>query len=291
MPDIDLTAGRIHYEDTGGDGPPVVLLHGLLMDHTLWRDVLPLLEDSHRCILPTLPLGAHRRPMRADADLTIRGQAKLVAELLERLELDGVTLVFNDWGAAQVLIADGLDQRIGRLVLASCEAFDNYPPGLPGKAIGLAAKLPGGIYAALQPLRLRPLRRLPLTFGWMSRRGVPDEMMDAWLEPILSDRAIRRDLHRYASAIASRAQLLDWAEAQRSFERPVLIAWAAEDRVMPVAHARRLAELYPNARLVEIPDSYTLIPIDQPAVLAGAIRAFISETTVAATGSAAAESA
>lgn len=275
MPEVQLSAGTIEYGDTGGDGPALVLVHGLIMDGTLWDDVVQQLRADLRCVTPTLPLGAHRRPMRPNADLTLAGQARLLDEFLERLGLDGATVAFCDWGGAQPMIGLGLDQRIGRLVLCSCEAFDNYPPGLPGRFAALAAKLPGGIRAALTPLRLRPLQRLPMTFGWMSKRPVPAAKMNAWLAPVLGQRAIRRDLRKYASQVPPREQLLAWAERQTQFERPVLVAWAGEDRVMPREHGRRLAELFPDARLVEIADSYTLIPIDQPAPLAGAIREFV----------------
>jgi pimeloyl-ACP methyl ester carboxylesterase len=275
MPEMELSAGTIEYEDSGGGGPVVLLVHGLLMDGSLWRHVVADLCSDHRCVVPTLPLGGHRRPMRPDADLSLRGQAAILAEFLDRLALRDVTLVFNDWGGP-LLIAS--DERVGRLVPASCEAFDNYPPGVPGRMAWLAAKLPGGVNAALQPLRLRALRRLPITFGWMSKRPVPNEVMDGWLRPVLTQRKIRRDLAKYAGgARRARPELIAATEALSGFDRPALVAWAAEDRVMPPEHGRRLADLLPNARLVEIPDSYTLIPEDQPAELARAIRELVRE--------------
>jgi pimeloyl-ACP methyl ester carboxylesterase len=276
VPEVELSAGTIEYEDTGGSGPVIVLLHGLTMDGSLWRHVVAGLRPDHRCILPTLPLGGHRRPMRPDADLSLGAMVRLVAEFLERLDLRDVTLVGNDWGGAQLLVSEERAERVGRLVLVACEAFDNYPPGLPGKAAGLAAKVPGGINAAFQPLRLRPLRRLPFTWGWMSKRPVPNEVMDAWFRPVLTRREIRRDLRKYAGSVPPKDVLLEWAERQRAFEGPVLVVWASEDRVMPREHGRRLAELFPDARLVEVPDSYTLIPEDQPAKLIAHIRGFVT---------------
>ena len=277
MAEIALSAGAIRYEDSGGEGPVVVLCHGLLMTASLWDAVVEELGPSFRCVRPTLPLGAHRRPMHPEADLSLRGQVRLLAEFLERLELEEVTLVFNDWCGAQLLVAEGWDARVGRLVLASCETHDNYPPGLPGRVAALAAGLPGGLAAVLKPLRIRALRRLPMTFGLMSKRPIPNELVDQWLEPAMRDPAIRRDLRRYAGDTRQgRRQLANANPRLAGFAKPVLVAWAAEDKVMPAAAGRRLAASFPDSRFIEIPDSRTLIPIDQPGALADAIAAFVS---------------
>ncbi|MET7367379.1 alpha/beta hydrolase [Streptomyces sp. NPDC005566] len=281
MTDALLSAGVVEYEDTGGDGPVVVLLHGVAMNGSLWRHVVSELRDDFRCIVPTLPLGAHRRPMRPDADLTVPGVARLVAEFLDVLDLTDVTLVMNDWGGAQALVADGRDQRIGKLVITSCEAFDNFPPGLPGRNLYASAKMPGGIGLAFALLKLKPMRRLPMTWGWMSKRPIPDEVLDAWFQPLWTSTEIRRDLRAYVLGVPPKDELLRWAEGLRAFDRPALVVWATEDKVMPLAHGRRLAELLPQGRLVEITDSYTLIPEDQPRQLSAAIRAFLLETSAA----------
>ncbi|WP_225803443.1 alpha/beta fold hydrolase [Streptomyces sp. NK15101] len=275
MAEVDLSAGTVEYLDTGGEGPVVVLLHGVAMDGSLWRNVVESLRSQFRCVVPTLPLGGHRRPMKPDADLSIAGVARLVAEFLDRLDLRDVTLVMSDWGGAQALVAEGRDERIGRLVITSCEAFDNFPPGLPGSNLLTSAKLPGGINFAFKLLKWKPMRRLPMTWGWMSKRPVPHEVMDAWFEPLWTSEEIRRDLRKYVLGVPPKDELLRWAEKLRDFDRPALVVWAAEDKVMPPEHGRKLAELLPKGRLVEIEDSYTLIPEDQPEQLSAHIRAFL----------------
>jgi pimeloyl-ACP methyl ester carboxylesterase len=137
---------------------------------------------------------------------------------------------------------------------------------------------PGGLFLAFGALRLRPLRRLPMTWGWMSKRPVPDGVMDRWFRPVQTREEIRRDLRKYAVSIPPKKVLLEWHERLRSFDRPALVVWAREDRVMPPEHGRRLAALFPRGRLVEIPDSYTLIPEDRPRELARAIRGFVRDT-------------
>jgi len=275
LPELELTAGTIDYEDTGGEGPAVVLLHGLGMDGSVWRKVVRELRPDHRLVVPTLPLGSHRRPMHRDADLSLAGHARLVAELLERLDLHGVTLVQNDVGIGIVVAAEH-PARIERLVLASVEAFDNYPPGLPGRVLAMAARVPGGVNALLQPLRVRALRSLPVAYGWLAKRPIPHEVTDAWLAPSLSLSMVRRDLEKYLRS-ADRMEMMAASERLRYFDRPALVVWAADDRIMPPEHGRRLAEVLPHGRFVEVADSYTLIPEDQPAVLAGLVRDFVRE--------------
>jgi pimeloyl-ACP methyl ester carboxylesterase len=275
MRKIELSAGTIEYEDTGGDGPTIVLLHGLMMDASLWDGPIAHLSADHRCVAPTLPLGAHRHPMNAAADLSLPGIARLVAEFLDRLDLYDVTLVGNDTGGAlvQLLVCDDAE-RLGRVVLASCEAFDNFPPRLTGKTLVLTGRLPPRMFAlVMQQMRLRTIRRLPIAFGWLTIRG--DAATARWMKPIMKQPEIRRDAMRTLRAAGAATHLmLEAAECLHSFNRPALVVWASRDRVMPPEHGKRLADLLPQGRLVKIEDSYTLIPLDQPARLAQIIREF-----------------
>ncbi|WP_433887878.1 alpha/beta fold hydrolase [Streptomyces sp. CA-111067] len=275
--ETQLSAGTIAYQDTGGDGPVLVLLHGLLMDASLWQDVVEDLRTDHRCLVPVLPLGAHTHPMTEDADLSPRGLARLVGEFLAKLDLADVTLVGNDTGGALVQLLIGEDDaRVGRIVLASCDAFDNFPPGLTGKTLVLTGKLSPTMFGLfMQQMRLKPVRRLPIAFGWLTRRG--DAVSARWIKPVLTQAGVRRDTVRVLRGIAAERGILAGAtERLAAFDRPALVVWAEQDRVMPPEHGRRLAGLLPQGRLVEVPDSYTLLPLDQPGRFAAAIREHVA---------------
>lgn len=280
MPDITVPMGTINYLDTGGTGPTFVFLHGVNMDASVWRHVVADLRARDgldpRCVCPTLPLGSHRRAMERTDLVTHRGVAGLVADLLEALDLQDVTLVMNDWGGAQFLLADGPNDRIAAAALVACEAFDNFPPGRPGKAVAASARVPGLLWLSMQLQRFAWFRRAPGAWGWLSKRPVPDDVMDTWFEPAQRSAAIRRDLRTFALSTPTRAELADLPVRLRGFDRPVVVAWATEDRLMPREHGPRLAALFPQGRLVEIDDSYTLVPEDQPALLAAELADFVS---------------
>lgn len=272
MPSVELPSGRIYYDDTGGDGPILVFGHGLLMDGRQWRKVLPLLPE-YRCITPTLPLGAHTTPMNHDADLSEMGVAAILADFLDALALDDVTLVLNDWGGGQFVITEGRDTRIGRMVLASCTAFDNYPPK-PARPAAMLCRLPGGGWILSKMLGTQFFRHSTRAYGALSKSPIPDALFDEWFRPAVENRAVRRDLVKFATGAPSRRRLIELSDRMNSFHRPVLVVWAREDRMMPLSHADRLVELYPDARKVIIDDSWTLIPEDQPQAMAEVLRDF-----------------
>ena len=222
MPQLDVSAGPLSYRDTGGPGPVLIFTGGLLMNGTLWDRVVAELSDLYRCITLTLPLGGQPTPMNADADLSLRGIARLVAEFAEGLDLSAVIWVQNDWGGAQVLIATGDTSRISRLVLTSCEAFDNYPPSVARPIVALA-HVPGGLRVVMAALRLRWVRRIA---GWgsMSKRPVPGAVMDGWFAPATRDPAIRRDLAKYLTSGTPKATLLRWAARSGDYTGPVTMS-------------------------------------------------------------------
>ena len=242
---------------------------------TLWNHVVGGLGDRYCCIVPELPFGAHATPTPDDADLSLPALATILAEFLIELDLHQVTVVCNDWGGAQLLISPGGTDRVANLVLVSCEAFDNYPPGLPGRLLCATAALRGGAFLVAQLLGPRWIRHLPVIFGARSKRRVPEDLFRSWIHPLRQDPKVRRDLAKYLRNVPKPQQLLAWADQQRTFAGPVLIIWAREDKLMPPTHA----DHFQNTQLVWIADSRTLIPIDQPNTLTSHLRTFLAAHT------------
>lgn len=282
MKSVDVTAGTIEYREQGDpNGPPVVLLHGVLFNDTQWDLVLPLLPAGVRYLLPVLPLGGHRIPMRDDADLTLPGMVAIVADFLDALDLVDVTLVVSDWGGPLFLTDIGRDTRVARLVICPSEAFDNFPPGLPGKMVWLASRTTGTIALAQRQLRVGWLRRRWFMLGQMTKKSVPQEIVEAWTDAALADKRIRRDLLKYCRTKFVDAELIRATDRLAGFDGDALVLWS-RNAVMPAEHAERLAALLPKARLQYVDDAYVLVMLDNPEATAQAISAFLAERDIRA---------
>ena len=264
MPDVELTQGTVHYRDEGS-GPTVVLIHGLLVDGTVWDRLVPELSAAVRCIVPDLPLGAHRTAMKSSADLTPPGLARLIAELLDRLQLEDVTLVGNDTGGGicQLVVASHAD-RLGRLVLTNCDAFENFPPPAFRLAIKALGHLPGAAVSVERLGRIASVRRVAM--APLTAEPLPDHYPKQWLEA-LRDPGVRRDVVRVSRGISA-THTLDAATKFGLFDKPVLIAWGVRDRFFPLAEGERLAAAFPRGQLERIENARTFVQMDAPDRLA-----------------------
>ncbi len=272
MPTVSLTIGNVHYEKAGpDDGRPVVFIHGYAMAGSLWRPLTErLAEGGFACIAPTWPLGAHTEPMRRDSQLTIEAIAAMVGELLEKLSLEDVVLVGNDTGGAVAqVVATSTPERLGALVLTSCDAFEHFPPPIL-KPLIAAAKFAPTFRAALQSLRTRFGRQR--AYGALAHADI-DGLVTEWVAPALTDSGVRADLRRLTASL-NQQTTVQAAERLPRFTRPTLIAWSRDDAFFPLEDGRRLAAAVPNSRLEVIERARTFSMIDQPDELAGLIADF-----------------
>ncbi|MFI5735057.1 alpha/beta fold hydrolase [Kribbella sp. NPDC051587] len=270
---VVLPGGRIAYTDSGS-GRPVVFVHGLLVNANLWRKVVPLVVDAgFRCLTPDWPLGAHSIAMSPQADLTPPGIAHLILEFLEELDLDDVTIVANDTGGAltQILMANH-PERIGRVVLTPCDAFEEFFPA-PYDRFPTLMRWPGAIWMASRLLPLPVVYSRASVFGCLTKQPIPADVMDSYLGPIRDDGQIRRDAKRFIVEVDSKYTLAA-ATMLPEFDKPVLLVRAADDRVFAPQLFERLAATLPNAELVTVADSCAFVPEDQPNDLARLIVEF-----------------
>jgi pimeloyl-ACP methyl ester carboxylesterase len=269
---VELPQGAISYRERG-DGPPIVFVHGVLVNGDHWRKVVPPLADSYRCIAPDLPLGAHATPMRAGTDLSARGHAKLIADFIAALDLDDVTVVGNDTGDAlvQVLVTEH-PERIGRMVLTPGDAFTNFLPWVikPMRALGF---IPGAIKLAARA-GSSPAGQKAFLSG-VARNLPPADVLAGYARPPLESAGVRRDLQQFFRHATPR-DTVRAARKLRDLRIPALIVWMeTPNPLFPKAHGRRLAKLIPDARHEEVGGTRAFIPEDQPERLAELIRDFV----------------
>lgn len=275
MTSIELPHGVVSYRVAGpadSTAPPVLFVHPFLMDGSLWSGVADLLAaQGIRSYAPDWPLGAHRTPMKPGTDQSPRGVAKQILLFIEALDLRDVTLVGGDTGGALCqFLLDTDPSRIGRVVLTNCDAFDTFPP-FPFNVIFFLLKSEMRMKLNLQPMRWRAFRHSPLGLGLLANKLDPAQTR-AWIEPSLSNKAIRKDAVTFLKA-AKPKDLLDVSTRLSRFAGPVTIVWGTADRAFKTTLGRRLQHAFGNAHFVEVPNAKTLVSLDAPEQLADAIAA------------------
>jgi pimeloyl-ACP methyl ester carboxylesterase len=284
MDQIELEQGIVRYREQGS-GPPLLFVHGIFVNGTLWDGVTDRLADRYRCIVPDWPLGGHRPAMHADADLTPPGVARIIAAFMVALDLRDVTLVGNDTGGAMAQVtAAHHPERVRGLILTPCDAYERFlPPVL--RPFQWLARVPGGLTAALQPARLRLVRHSPIAFGLLLRHPRDGALTRSWLQPFFDDPDVRRDAVKVLRGIDPR-HTLEAVERLKASGLPVSLAWARDDVFFPWREAERLAADLPGTRLEAIDDARTFVSVDQPERTAALIAGFAGARAGSATGEA-----
>jgi len=271
MQTIDLPHGTVRYRAAGPQDsslPPVVFVHGFLVDSTLWtRTADALAAQGVRSYAPDLPLGSHRVALRPDADQSPRGVARQVAAFIAALGLQDVTLVGNDTGGAICqFVLDTDASRIGRVVLTNCDAFEDFPPAAFVPLFKLFRR-PGAIRPLLLPMRATAARHSPAAYGMLTTTPLDPDQTRAWVEPCLTDHRVREDVARFARAIDAR-ELVEADGRLGAFPGPALLVWGTKDRFFKLSGAERLRDAFAHGRLVTVDDASTFVPLDAPDRLA-----------------------
>ncbi|HZQ32039.1 MAG TPA: alpha/beta hydrolase [Mycobacterium sp.] len=273
MPQLTLDQTTIEYRVLGpeeSEHPPVLFVHGILVNHQLWLQVAEALADNgFRCILPDWPLGSHTIPVGDGADLSPRGVATLIRDVIVALNLSDVTLVGSDTGGGLCqLVIDAYPEHVGRVVLTNCDAFEKFPP-FPFDVAFALLRGPISIKALMAMMRVKALRHSPLGFGLLLNHPDP-ALTESWVRPCLDDTRICRDLAKLLRNVAA-TDLTEVAERLPQFAKPVTLVWGQVDRCFTPSLGRRLAAQFPNATLVEVPNAKTFVALDDPAAVVEAI--------------------
>ena len=270
---IDLPFGPCDVHRSGS-GVPLLMVHGALVDHTLWDRIVPGLELAADMIRPDLPIGAHRTPVTRRDLLHPEAIADSLARLLDALDVDQTAVIGSDTGGAlaQIFTARHPD-RVKGLILTSCDAFDHFPTTLIKLLLPMLA-IPGGIDVIANLYRSKRVRRSFMGGGLLLNHPVDDTIVKPWLRRLVDSHENRKDVRAFLRAC--RPKLAHAAAHElETFPRPALIAWSRGDRLFPDADAERLARTIPDCELHWIENTRTFSMIDQPDALVALIRPFL----------------
>lgn len=270
---VDLPQASLAYRVAGpasgapdSTRPPVVFVHGLLVDARLWDPVAArLAEQGVRSYAPTLPLGSHQSPLKPGTDLSPAGIAGLVLAFIEALGLRDVILVGNDTGGAICqLVLGGDTSRIGGAVLTNCDAFGAFPPLTLAPLFSLL-RHPRLVAGLVPTFRSKAIRHGPLAYGPLARTLDP-ALTSEWVAP-MSSPGIRHDVAAFTRQVHSRV-LLDATSRFGQFEGPVRVLWGDGDLMFRVALGRRLSSAFPRGTFTTVPGGRTFLPLDHPGLVA-----------------------
>lgn len=270
---VTVPQGTIAYREVG-QGSTLLFVHGLLVNGQLWRKVVPLLASQYHCVIPDLPLGAHQHVIAGDT--SPQAVAKIIAAFMDALNLQNVTLVGNDTGGAicQMVITQ-YPQRIGRLVLTNCDAFEHFLP-VPANLFQVLPYIPGLMRLFAFSMRSSLLQWLLVAL--LARRTPEASVRASYFRPMQTQPGIFANLAVTLRTISKRDTLAA-ATLFPKVSQPVLLAWGKDDWIFRPIFAKRLATAFAHAQVTFIPGSRTFVPEDQPRVLSQLVADFANDVT------------
>ena len=265
---VELEGAAVHYVDEG-DGPPLLLLHGNPTWSFLYRDVIAGLRDRHRCIAVDYPgFGLSRAP--PGYGYTPAEHARVVEQLIVRLDLTEITMMVQDWGGPiGFAAATRQPGRFAAFVVGNTWAWPTSDP-----VTQLFSRLMGGPIGGYLITRRNFFVERIVPFG-VRRRKLSDEVMNAYRGPFPTPDS-RHAIHVFPREILASRPFL--ADVERSLpalrDRPALIVWPTRDVAFRDPERRRWEELFPNHHTVTLDGAGHYIQEDAADEIVAAIRAW-----------------
>src|SRR3989442_2902850 len=278
---MDVRFARIHGHDVAyriaGEGPVLLLVHGIAGSSATWSRVIPALAEQHTVVAPDL-LG-HGESAKPRGDYSLGAYASGIRDLLAVLGHERATIVGHSLGGGVAMqFAYQFPQICERLVLVASGGL--------GKEVNpflRAVSLPGSEY--LLPLVLhRSLHdALGTVGGWFGRLGLRggEIAQEVWRSytALTEVRGQMAFVHTIRSVIDVRGQRVSARDRlYLAADVPTLIVWGGRDRIIPVSHAQITHDLIPGSRLVVIDDAGHFLPVEQPAAFLEALENFLATT-------------
>jgi len=268
---VATPAGRISYVEQG-NGPVALFVHGVLLNGYIWRHQLSELGAMRRCI--ALDLLAHGHTEAAEGqDLSVTGNAHMLAQFLDALKIDRVDLVGNDSGGGICQIFAALyPARVRTLTLTNCDCHDNWPPAAFKDFVAMVAA--GGWSGTLKAMLAdKEVYRTALAPAYEHPEAISDEEIEVYLRPLASAPKRIGEFERFVGAFDNRHTLA--IEAQlRQFTAPTLITWGTDDVYFDVRWSRWLEKAIPGTcKRVEFDGARIFFPEERAAAFNRELRA------------------
>ncbi len=280
LQEVEIHGNRMGYR-AGGEGPAVVLIHGMAGSSETWTPVLPLLARSATVIAPDMP--GHGSSAKPRGDYSLGALASGIRDLMIMLGVDRATIVGHSLGGGVAMqFAYQFPERCGRLVLVSSGGLGREVSGLLR-----ALSAPGAEYALALGCSPRVREAGIAIGGWLSRIGIrpTPALGEVWRSySSLSDPDTRTAfLHTLRSVVDVGGQRVSATDRlYLAAEVPSLIVWGDRDPFIPIAHGREAHAAMPSSRMEIFEGSGHFPHRDAPERFASLVEAFIAQTESAA---------
>ncbi|WP_329047550.1 alpha/beta hydrolase [Amycolatopsis sp. NBC_01488] len=268
---VSTASGDVSYTDVG-EGPVALFVHGAGTNNLLWRKVITELAKERRCVAPDLP-GHGGSPVSPEQDLSLNGLARWIGDFASAMALGPLDLIANDTGGAvaQVFAVHHAD-RLRTLTLTNCDTQGNLPPEAFRPVVELAERgqlAPLSVRLAADP---RKAQAGALGGGYEQPDRVPDEVLDAFVRPVIGTLAAARQFERLLTSV--RGEELDAIEPLlKEFRVPTLLVWGTGDPNFGIEWAYRFRDAVPGVtEVVEVPGAKLFFPDERPGDLVPHLR-------------------
>ena len=245
---------ELAYEEHG-QGAPLVLIHGYPLDHSIWGEVIPLLEKEFHLIIPDLRGFGQTEEM--EADISILTYASDIEGLLTHLKIKKAFIAGHSMGGYVALAyARSYMDEVSGLALISSQAAADSPERKQGRYATAKQVLETGMKVVVDS---------------MTPKLSADKHIQAFIREVIS----KQKPQGTSSALKAMAERPDSTELLSTSRFPVVIVHGDADELIPIERGREMKAALPNAHYVELPTAGHMPMMENPHAVAEALRFFI----------------